>query len=159
MATISHAYGLDLTDQGVVELTKQAFASVDFELYPPQREHFLIHAMQFQHKLPKESSMRRCEIRNERKSGAEEANKRVGRPTRVIYNARKVKRLFKVPEKVLPKPDRRRGRWQYYGSRGTAVKPNKKVAMKPAKKTKVFKIASPERVALKCARTACKADL
>lgn len=159
MATISHAYGLDLSDQGVVELAKQAFASVDFELYPPQREHFLIHALQFQHKLPKESSMRRCEIRNERKSGVEEANKKVGRPTRVITNPRRVRRGgFAVPEKVLPKPDRRRGRWLYYGGRG-AVKPNKKVALKPAKKAKVFKIASPERVALKCARAACKVNL
>ena len=159
MATVSHAYGLDLRDQGVVELAKQAFTSVDFDLYPPQREHFLIHAVQFQHRLPSESSMRRCEIRNERKSGVEEANKKVGRATRVINNPRRARRAFEVPEKVLPKPDRRRGRWLYRGGRGRAVIPNKKVALKPAKKAKVFKIASPERVALKCARAACKLSL
>lgn len=102
--------------------------------------------------------MRRCEIRNERKSGVEEANKKVGRPTRVINNPRRARRGFAVPEKVLPKPDRRRGRWLYYGGRGRAVVPNKKAA-KPTKKAKAFKIASPERVALKCARAACKLNL
>jgi hypothetical protein len=64
METITGVWGVDVAELGVTQLHKQAFLDVDLELYPPQREHFLIHALQFQTKLPSEVSMLRSERRN-----------------------------------------------------------------------------------------------
>lgn len=89
MTSISEVCGIDISEIGVIRLEKQAFASVDFELFPPAREHFLIHAIQFQHKLPSEAAMIRSERRNERKSGQAAANVKVGRPTRVVVNPKR----------------------------------------------------------------------
>jgi hypothetical protein len=74
MTSISELYGIDISEMGVVRLEKQAFSTVDYELFPPAREHFLIHAIQFQQKLPSEAAMVRSERRNERKSGQQAAN-------------------------------------------------------------------------------------
>jgi hypothetical protein len=64
MTSISDIYGLDVSEMGVIQLDKQALSKVDLELFPPQREHFLLHALQFQRKLPSEASMIRSELRN-----------------------------------------------------------------------------------------------
>lgn len=59
MTSISNIHGIDISELGVVKLDKQAFDSVDYELFTPPREHFLIHAIQFQQKIPSERSMLR----------------------------------------------------------------------------------------------------
>jgi hypothetical protein len=64
-----------------------------------------------------------------------------------------------VPEKTLPKPVRRRGKWYPSYSRGatTGTRGKTKTALKHRKWA--FKISSPERIALKCARATCKQHL
>ena len=64
MTSISNIYGLDVLEMGVIQLDKQALSKIDLEQFPPPREHFLLHAIQFQRKLPSEASMIRSERRN-----------------------------------------------------------------------------------------------
>ena len=64
MTSISDIYGLDVSEMGIIQLDKQTLSKVDLELFTPQREHFLLHALQFQKKLPSEASMIRSELRN-----------------------------------------------------------------------------------------------
>ena len=75
MSFLREIQGVDVSDYETIELNQLAFEEVDIHLYPPLRTHFLIHAVQFQHEIPSESSMRRTERRNARKAVKKEDEK------------------------------------------------------------------------------------
>jgi hypothetical protein len=162
MTSVSEIYGINISEMGVVKLDKQAFSSVDFELFPPAREHFLIHAIQFQRKFPSEAAMLRSERRNERKSGQDTANARTGRPTKVIINPKRPRRGFIVPAKQLPKMDpklkKRMGGRRLRGA-VTPLVANRKARVVPREKRTAFKVVAPENAALRSARQVCKPEL
>ena len=56
--------GVDVSDYETGEICMEMLKDVDLEKYPPQRVHFLVHALQMQAKLPSEASMIRTEIKN-----------------------------------------------------------------------------------------------
>jgi hypothetical protein len=74
MSRLSEINGVDVSEYQVIKLTQEAFTEIDFDIYPPLRTHFLIHAIQFQHGIPSEQSILRSERRNERKAGEDKAN-------------------------------------------------------------------------------------
>jgi hypothetical protein len=61
---VSHIAGVDVSDYGAVRLSKERFISANFEQYPESYAHMLIHAIQFQLKIPSLKSMERTNKRN-----------------------------------------------------------------------------------------------
>ena len=113
----------------LAKITKQKLINVDFQIYTPPRQHFVLHALQHQYKLPSQASILRSQIRNNRKSGADKADQAVGRgdprgqrgprpqrparraPVRRVPGARGGARVgrnfgrgFQLAQKVLPMP-------------------------------------------------------
>ena len=73
---------------------------VDLNLYPANKTHYLAYALQYGLELPSVKTMKRCENRNQKKSGAEKAQQVTGR----IAIVRR-KRAFVLPDKYGPKRD------------------------------------------------------
>jgi hypothetical protein len=69
--------------------------------YPANKTHYLAYALQYGLKPPSVKTMNRCEAKNQKKSGADKAQKITGRLAAVS-----MRRKFNVPDKFGPKRDR-----------------------------------------------------
>jgi hypothetical protein len=98
-------FGEECYNNQATELNEAAFAQADLDLYPPTRTHFLIHAIQAQHKPPSEKSMLRSERKNQRRAveSGKQAVRRPMRQGRVIPMGQmmpmRIRMPFVLPEK------------------------------------------------------------
>ena len=114
--------GITLQTYHVVPFDKEILKTIDFDVFTPPRLHYLVNALVHGTKLPSEWVMIRSEKRNIEKSGADKADKAVGRAPRIPQQPRRRAKLFMLPNKygqLRPRRNRhqRRGPRRIMGNR------------------------------------------
>ena len=139
---ITHISGVDVSDYKVRKVGREELISANFEQYSESHLHILIHALQFGTKVPLLKSMERTEKRNKAKIVGKDAVVQVRVKVRALRPRGKNTRK-RMPHYVNTLPSRMHAT----------------TAPKKSHKKNTFKVRSPEQVALKAARQACRASI
>ena len=89
--------GVDVSSYQVVNLTKDKFTNIDLSQFDETNIHLLIHAVQFQQKIPSKHTIRRAQIKNK-----EKILKKVGAIVPKRVKAIKPKKIDPANRKRMP---------------------------------------------------------